>query len=377
MAGLVDSLLSGRLFSGSSASYHIGEEAKVKRSELLFFTSQLSVMLSSGIVLSDAVGTISAQMKPSVFQDVLFDISDKLQNGESFSSSLSAFPRVFTPMFVGMVEASEASGRTPEMLNVLQEYIESEIDTRKQVKGAMIYPAVMMIVAVIATTTLLFFVLPKFTSIYESRGQALPKLTQILVGFGRLAGDFKTASLILAVLFVFVGAVFYFLSIPLGKRTVDYLKIHTPLFGTMFIDTIMTRSTRIMSTMLGTGVTLLETLHVVKNACDNEYFDRFWSETCDRVEAGFQFSEAMSLASYNELIPPAVIQMIQAGEKSGNLGIVCESISEFYDKKLKGSIKTVMSLIEPLMIVIMGLIIGTIAIGLLLPIFRISTLIGR
>jgi type IV pilus assembly protein PilC len=145
----------------------------------------------------------------------------------------------------------------------------------------------------------------------------------------------------------------------------------------MFIDTIMVRSTRIMATMLSTGVTLLETIIVVKSTCDNEYFEQFWSETCDRVEAGFQFSEAMNLASYSELIPPAIIQMIRAGEKGGSLGSVCGKISNYYDTKLRASIKAVTTMIEPLMIIIMGCIIGTIAIALLLPIFRISTLVGH
>ncbi len=377
MAELLDSLLSGKLFSAFSDSPKAGENIKVKQSELSFFTSQLSVMLSSGVVLSEAVESIAVQTNHGVFQSVLFGISDRLQSGESFSSALSAFPRVFTPMFVGMIEASEASGRMPEVLTILQRYIEDEVATRKQVKGALIYPAIMIVMAILATTTLLFFVLPKFTKIYESRGHALPKLTQILIGFGRLVTDLKSASLILTVLMVIAGAVFYILSTPWGKRAIDYLKIHTPLLGTMFVDTIMTRSTRIMATMLKTGVTLLETLYTVESACDNEYFSRFWSETRNRVEAGFQFSEAMNLASHSELVPRAVVQMIQAGEKSGNLGSVCEKISDFYDKKLKGSIKSVITVIEPLMIVVMGIIIGTIAIALLLPIFKISTIVGR
>lgn len=237
MAGLLNPLLSESLSDESLQS------AKVRRSELLLFTSQLSVMLSSGVVLSDAVESITAQTKPGTFQDILFDISDRLQNGESLSAALSVFPRVFTPMFVSIVEASEASGRMPEMLEVLQEYLESEAETRNQIKGAMIYPLIMMIMAVIATSTLLFFVLPKFTKIYESRGRALPKLTQLLIDFSRLISDFKSASLILTVLLVFAGAVFYVLSTSWGKKILDYLKIRTPVLGTMFIDAIMTRST--------------------------------------------------------------------------------------------------------------------------------------
>jgi type IV pilus assembly protein PilC len=370
-------LLGALLPIKSESSAGLLHSSRVKQSELLLFTSQLSVMLSSGVILSEAVEAIAAQTKDAVFQSILFDISDNLQNGESLSISLSAFPKVFTPMFISIVEASEASGRMPEMLDVLQKYLESEVETKKQIKGALVYPIIMMVMAVITTTTLLFFVLPKFTKIYESRGQALPVLTRLLVNFSKLLSNFESASLILVSMAVFGGAVFYALNTPRGRKMLDYLKIHTPVLGTMFIDTIMTRSTRIMATMLGTGVTLLDTLRIVRNACDNDYFCQFWSETSDKVETGLQLSEAMSLASYSGLIPPAVLQMIRAGERGGTLGSVCEKISDFYDKKLKGSIKVVTTMVEPLMIIIMGCIVGTIAIALLLPIFRISTLLAH
>jgi type IV pilus assembly protein PilC len=163
----------------------------------------------------------------------------------------------------------------------------------------------------------------------------------------------------------------------MGQKALDYIKLHTPILGTMFVDSIMTRSTRIMATMLNTGVTLLDTLRIIERSCDNRFFKTFWSETCDRVEGGAQFSEAMTFASYSELLSPATIQMIKAGEKGGNLGSVCEKISNFYDKRLKSSVKAVTTMIEPLMIVIMGVVIGTIAIALLLPIFKISSVMSH
>src|SRR4030042_5375933 len=138
MAQLLDSLLSGKLISEFLDSPKTGGYIRVKQAEFLFFTSQLSVMLSSGVVLSEAVEAIASQTKPGVFQNVLFGVSDSLQNGENFSSALSAFPGIFTPMFIGMIEASEASGRMPEVLAILQKYIEDEVATKKQVKGALI-----------------------------------------------------------------------------------------------------------------------------------------------------------------------------------------------------------------------------------------------
>jgi len=351
--------------------------SNVNQSDLLHFTSQLSVMLSSGVVISEAVEAIAEQTKPGPLQDVLFGISERLQSGESFSTALSAFPKVFNPMFIGTVEASEASGRMPEMLEVVQKYIEGEVDTKKQIKGAMIYPVIMMVMAVVATVTLLFFVLPKFTKIYESRGQALPKLTQILVSFSNAVRDVKSASLILIAIIMTAGGIYYAVTTPWGRRAIDWCKIHTPVLGIMFNDTLMTRSMRIMATMLNTGVTLFEALQIVKNSCDNQYFSEFWQETSDKVESGFQLSEAMKASIHSELISPSIIQMIKAGERGGNLGQVCEKVSDFYDKKLKVSIKNVTSMIEPLMIVVMGCIIGTIAIALLLPIFKISTVMAH
>ncbi|MDD5010778.1 MAG: type II secretion system F family protein, partial [Phycisphaerae bacterium] len=337
MTALLDLLPSAKSADGSSVS-------KVKQSELVLFTSQLSVMLSSGVVLSEAVESIASQTQSGVFQDILFDISERLQGGENFSSALSGYPKIFNPMFVGVVQASEASGKMPEMLEVLQKYLEGEMETRKQIKGAMVYPVLMMVMSVLATTILLFFILPKFTGIYESRGRALPRITQMLVGFSEIMSDFRSVSIIFTGLVIIAGGIYYALTTRWGKRTVDWLKINSPVIGVMFTDTIMTRSTRILATMLNAGVTLFEALQIVRNACGNFYFNRFWQETSDRVESGFQFSEAMKFAANSEMVSPVVIQMIKAGEKSGDIGEVCSKISDFYDKKLKSTIKNVTSL---------------------------------
>jgi type IV pilus assembly protein PilC len=222
MPGLLNSL-----FSTNTEAAADSASAKAKQSELVFFANQLSVMLSSGVVLSEAVEAIAAQTKPGSFQTVLFDVSDRIQAGESFSTAISAYPKIFDSMFVGAVEASEASGKMPEMLDVLQGYLESEMDTKKQIKGALVYPAIMLVMAVVATATLLFFVLPKFTKIYESKGQALPKLTQALVSFSKIGSNAKSASITLVVLGILVGGVIYALRTEWGQRALDYLKLHT------------------------------------------------------------------------------------------------------------------------------------------------------
>ncbi|MGD8787837.1 MAG: type II secretion system F family protein [Phycisphaerales bacterium] len=351
--------------------------AKVKQSELILFTTQLSVMLDSGVVISDAIDAIVQQTDHGTFKMILEDVAGTVKSGENFSRALTCYPKVFNPMFISMVKASEASGRMAEMLSVLSGYLYFELETRKRIKGALTYPFIMALMAVAATGTMMFFVLPRFMRIYESKGAALPKITQLLVGFSKILGNFQTMTAIVTTL-IFVSVALYFWSRTLiGRRTIEFIKIRTPVIGTMFIDTIVTRSMRIMATMVNTGVNLLESIVVVHGSCENYYFQRLWMGVNEKIRDGYQLSESILISPGSELIAPGIIQMLRAGEKSGKLGDVCDKMSVFYEKKLEASIRSVMALIEPVMITIMGSIIGTIAIALLLPVFRISSVIAH
>jgi type IV pilus assembly protein PilC len=223
----------------------------------------------------------------------------------------------------------------------------------------------------------MFFVLPRFMRIYEAKGAALPKLTQILVGFSGILGNFQAMTVIVTSLIVFSTAMYYWARTSLGRQVIDYIKIRTPVVGTMFIDMVVTRSMRIMATMVNTGVRLLDSIEVIQDSCDNYYFQRLWATVDAKIRDGYQLSESIMISSSKELIAPGIIQMLRAGEKSGKLGEVCDKVSVFYEKKLEASIKNVMALIEPLMITILGGIIGTIAIALLLPVFKISSVIAH
>ena len=355
----------------------IVSKAKVKRSELILFTSQLSVMLSSGVVLSDAVDAIAEQGKPGVFHDILLNIAGRIKSGDSFSGALAGYPKIFNPMFVSMVEASEASGRMSEMLEVLNGYLDDEAETIKQVKGALVYPIIMLSMAGIATAVLMFFVLPKFTKIYDTKGQSLPKITQIVVGLSQRMTDIPSVITALSIMALITGAIYYFWRTPFGRRSIDMLKVRSPVIGTMLTDTVMTRSMKIMATTVNTGVNMLDAIRIMGNSCNNTCFKALWDEISEKIQNGYQLSESIMHSTNKNLVAPGIVQMLRAGEKSGTLGQVCEKISIFYEKKLKASIKTATTLIEPLMIVIMGIIIGTIAIALMLPIFRISTVIAH
>ena len=351
--------------------------ARVRQAEIILFTTQLSVMLESGVVLSDAMEAVSEQMRPGVFREVLIDVAARIKNGESFSSALSVYPRVFNTMFVSMVKASEATGKMGHMLEVLSGYQNADADTRKQVKGAMIYPLIMLLMAVAATGSLMFFVLPRFSKIYESRGAALPALTRVLVNCSNLLAnpEFMAAAVTLGVL-GFWGLSVWKKTEP-GQKTLDWIKIHIPIFGPMFVDAVLTRSMRILATMVNTGVNLLDALEVMRMSCDNYYFKTLWKHADSKIRDGCQFSDALLTSPHSRLIAPGIIQMLRAGEKSGKLGFACDRISIYLEKQLQNSIRTATAMIEPLMITLMGLIIGTIAIALLLPVFRISSVMTQ
>jgi len=350
---------------------------RAKPGDLILFTTQLAVMLDSGVILSDALDAIAEQAADPRFKAVILDLSERVKGGDMFSKALACYPYTFNTMFISMVKASEASGRMVEMLTVLTGYLNFETDTRKQIRSALTYPIIMVLMAIAATGTLMFFVLPRFMRIYASRGAELPKLTQVLVGISKILGNFEIMTVLLTTA-IFVGAVlWYWLRTPMGRRALDAAKIHTPVMGTMYVDMVVTRSMRILATMVNTGVRLLDAIRVIQGVVDNYHFKRLWGQVDEKIQDGYQLSESILIAEGSDLIAPGIIQMLRAGEKSGRLGEVCDKVSVFYQKKLETSIRNVMTLIEPLMITILGAIIGTIAIALLLPVFRVSSVIAH
>jgi type IV pilus assembly protein PilC len=350
---------------------------RVKSGDLILFTTQLAIMLDSGVILSDALDAIAEQAADTKFKAIILDISERVKGGDTFSKALSCYPLTFNSMFISMVRASEASGKMVEMLTVLTGYLGFEADTRKQIRSALTYPFIMVLMAIAATGTLMFFVLPRFMRIYAARGASLPKLTQVLVGVSKVLGNFELMTGIITTILVVGGVLVYWSKTPRGRRVLDGIKIHLPVIGPMFVNMVVTRSMRIMATMVNTGVRLLDAIRVIEGAVDNYYFQRLWAQVDEKIQDGYQLSESIMIVEGSELISPGIIQMLRAGEKSGRLGEVCDKVSVFYQKQLEISIRNVMTMIEPLMITILGIIIGTIAIALLLPVFRVSSVIAH
>lgn len=348
----------------------MNEAAKrVKREDVIALAQQLSVMLETGVPLSEALEAFRKQAGRREFKHVLDALSEEVHAGEPLSKSMAKWPRVFPPIMLSLMRASEASGTMALMLGRIGDYLSKERRTVKQIRQALAYPLFMVCSGIALTVFLMAFVLPRFARIYEQRSASLPTPTRILLGIS----DFVTHSYAYYVpALLFVGTTLYFvLRHPRGKRALDWLKLNVPVIGKMFKNLYITRMARTMATLLGAGVNLLDIIDICRGVTNNSYFLDLWNDMERGVRDGQQLSDAV-VAS--KIIPPNVCSMIASGERSGRLSDVMSRIAQFSEEELDSSVKQATAFIEPAMIIIMGLLIGAVAMALLLPIFSLGNI---
>jgi len=341
------------------------------RKDILHFTSQLAVMVRAGISLQETLEAIAEQADNRKFQRVLRDLKLRIEEGNSFSQALAEHPQVFTNLYVNMVAAAEVSGSLSDMLQKLAEYLDEEADTRSQVKSAMVYPIIIATMAISVTTFLLCFVLPRFTNIFAGKEHLLPMPTKILMASSALLRCWWY------VLIPSIGAAMwgfhYFVSTTTGRLWWDKTKLVLPLISTLCRSLYITRSLHTMGVLTRAGVPILNTLSITAHISGNVLYKRMWLGIHEEVRQGKKI--AQSLSRY-KLMPSSVVQMIRSGEDSGNMAEVLRDISSFYGRELRTVIKTVTSMIEPIMIVLMGVLVGFIAMSIILPIFKMSSLVS-
>lgn len=337
--------------------------------DLLSFTKQLSVMIKAGISIRDAVEGIAEQVVNLRFKKVLEEIKDDVESGQPFSTALAKHPKLFGSLYINMVRASEMSGTFSHMLNRIGDYLAQQAETRRMVVGAMIYPAVLFFMSMAAVTFLLTWVLPRFLTFFAGKEHLLPKPTLFMMAISDfLRNDWY---FLIAGIALVVTGFMYGVRTPQGKLIWDSVKLRIPIFSKMFRALYLTRSLQTMGELLSAGVPILETLGITADVSGNRKYENMWRKVRDSVQQGNQIVQP--LRSEN-LLPPSVVQMIGAGENSGNLGPVLQDISDFYQKELKDTIKAVTALIEPIMIVLMGVVIGAIAMSIMLPAIKISSI---
>ena len=338
--------------------------------DVLDFTKQLAVMTKAGISVRDAVESIAEQVENTRFRRILMQIRSDLESGQPFSAALAKHRKVFSPLYVDMIRASELSGKFVHVLRRLQEYLTEQLEAIRMVRGAMMYPAILMLMCVLAVAFMLVFVLPKFTVIFTGKEHLLPVPTKMLM---HLSGFLKHYWYVPIVCALGVSmAISYALRTPVGKVVLDKLKLKAPLFKGMFRSLAITRSLRAMGELINAGVPLMDTLEATAKIAGNHLYERLWLRVRDAVKGG---SKIVHPLSGDALLPKSVVRMIAAGEESGALGEVLADVSEYYAKELKDTIKAASGMIEPLMIVIMGVVVGFIAMSIMLPVFKMSSIL--
>lgn len=340
---------------------------RIKKSDIVYATTQLALMVDTGITLSAALNSVAEQEENPTFKALLRELKNNIEAGEDFSSALARHPKQFDQTYVSLVKASEQSGMLPEMLERITEYMQKESETRARVRGALAYPVVMMVIAFGVTIFLLTFVLPKFQPLFDSRGTKLPTITIVLMHASHALMNYWYLWLIgIAAL---VGGYFYGKQTEPGKKALDWAKINIPIVGPVMRKVMVSRSIRTLGTLLQSGVSILDALQLSSKVTGNSLYESMWLRVVEQVTTGSRLCDSLAGET---LMPRTVVQMIASGEETGKLDDVLIRLSGHYDREVDNSIKTATSLIEPLMITGMGVVVGSIAMGLLMPIFSLS-----
>ena len=334
------------------------------------FTSQLAVMIRAGISLRAALEGIETQVPNPKFREMVMQMRKDVEGGKQFSDALMRYPRVFSPLYINMVKASELSGGFSRMLDRIAGYLLVQIETRSQVVGAMIYPAIIGFMAVTTTIFMLTFVLPRFTVLFKGKEKMLPGSTKLLMAMS----DFMIGYWYVIVLgAVAVGWGFsLLLKTDSGRLWFDRMKLSVPIFKKLFRALYINRSLHTMGQLINAGVPMLDTLAITADISGNLLYRRMWRGVYGAVKQGKKISMPLQRST---LLPRPVVQMISAGEESGKLGEVLDEVSEYYARELRAVIKNVTAMIEPMMIVAMGGVVGFIAMSIILPIFKMSELV--
>jgi type IV pilus assembly protein PilC len=345
---------------------------RIPRAEVIQLTTQLAVMVETGVTLREALDCMSGQSDNPPVKRLIEDLSAHVQAGSDFSSALSRHPRSFPKLFVELIRASEKSGMMAALLRRGNDYLRDEEQIRRRVKGALIYPLIMFSFALGTTLFLLTFVMPRFTGIYAAKAAALPVPTRVLMGLS----DFVVGNwvlLLIATALTVAGGWFY-LGTEDGRRMWHLAQLRMPLVGPVIRKLHLARGLRMIGTMSGAGINLVDCVATARQLCGNHHYQELWDEVSEQIQVGKQLSEPLF---QSPLVPRAVAQMIHTGEKSGRLAPVMEQIATYSEEELKEKIADLTRYIEPAMILVMGLIIGGVAMALLLPIFTIGRVMGQ
>ena len=343
-----------------------GKSGRIKSDDLVVFSRQLATMIDAGIPLVQSLGILEEQIENKSFKNIVLLMRRDIEGGMSFCNVLAKHPKVFSDLFINMVRAGEASGMLDEVLDRLATYLEKSASLNRKIRSSLVYPTVVVSMAILITAVLLLKVVPTFKKIFEILGGQLPLPTRILIGVSDL---FSRFFIFFVGLFFVFGFIFKrYIDTEKGRRQFDNRKLKTPVLGPLFRKVAIAKFARTFSTLVKSGVTILNTLDIVAKTSGNKVMEESILSCRSAVRSGEPISKPLSKGG---IFPPMVCRMISVGEQTGQLEKMLSKIADFYDDEVDAAVTALTSMIEPLIMVVMGAVIGAIMISMYLPMFDI------
>ena len=341
---------------------------RVSTQELATATRQLSTLIGAGIPLVDSLIALIDQVDNPAFKSVWSDVKQRVNEGTNFADALSMHPRVFSGLYVNMIRAGESSGAFEVVLNRLADFTESQAELRSKLMGTMMYPIIMMFMAMLVVTILFVFVIPKIAKIFESQKVSLPTPTRLLIGLSSIMRNYG----VLLIALLIGGAIFFrrWMQSEKGKPKWDKFVLKIPFFGELVRMIAVTRLTRTLSTLLGSGVPLLTAFDIVKNVVQNDVLSKVIENARESVKEGESIAAPLKRSGQ---FPPIMTHMIAIGEKSGELESMLAQVAKSYEVQVNARLQAATSILEPIMIVVMGVVVAFIVFSILMPMMQISS----
>ncbi|MDB2577179.1 type II secretion system F family protein [Planctomycetota bacterium] len=356
-------------FAGaSSKAASAGKKLRVKKQEIVIFTRQLATMVGAGLSLLESLEVLGHQAESKEMGQVCSALVDSVRSGSDLSAAMELCPRCFPVLYISMVKAGEVSGQMDVILNRLADYMEAAEELAREIKSAMTYPIISMILVLGITGFLMIGVVPTFKNVFDSMDIELPFITQAVLDASNFLRD--NAILVYGGMFGAFIAFMMFRKTPLGVRVLDRVTLSLPVFGPLFQKVCLARFSRTFATLIRSGVPIMSTLEIVAATSGNWVLERAVLKSRDAVREGNLLSDPLA---EEKVFPPMVTRMIAIGERTGALEMLLEKIAEFYDSQVKAQVKGLTSLIEPLLIAFMGVIVGGVVLAIFMPILDMVT----
>ena len=347
-----------------------GLSDRVKLKDIAVFSRQFATMINSGLSLLRSLNILEEQTESKKLREVIGEVRADVEKGASLSQAIGRHPKVFNRLYVAMVRAGETGGVLDRVLLQLADIIEKQVELKRKIKSAMTYPVAVLCLVLLIVTAMLIFVVPTFETMYADMGGTLPLPTRILLSVSGFVTRFAPVIIVFEIAFVFLFK--RWIQSDAGRAKWDAFKLRVPIFGKLVHKTALTRFSRTLAVLLRSGVPILESLEITSETVNNTVVARAVKETQEAVKRGESVAGPLQ---QHEVFPPMVVQMMAVGEETGQVDSMLEKVADFYDQEIEATVDALTSLLEPLLIVVMGGAVGAMVVALYMPMFNIINLV--